>query len=75
MSEKDGSKSIMETRKKEIQEKFLKELCLHVDFPKQGFGSSNDGNTARTFFENCDKVAEITGIQIYLFFILTLYFI
>lgn len=28
----------------------------------KGFGSSNDGNTARKFFENCDIVAEITGV-------------
>lgn len=56
---------MMEKRKKEIQDKFLKEMALRIDFPKPGFGSSNDGNTARRFFENYAKSAEITGkIQI-----------
>lgn len=34
-----------------------------VDAPKQGYGNTNDGNTARTFFnpKNLDVVAEITG--------------
>ena len=59
----------MEARKKIIQNKFLSELSLRVDFPKPGFGSSNDGNTARRFFENRAKSAEITGIN-YLMFIL-----
>lgn len=51
----------MESRKKKIQDEFLKQLALRVDFPKPGFGSSNDGNTARRFFENYKKSAEITG--------------
>lgn len=31
--------------------------------PKQGFGSTNDGNTARKFFKNYKISAEITGID------------
>lgn len=31
--------------------------------PKQGSGSTNDGNTARTFFRNYKKVSEITGFD------------
>lgn len=38
-------------------------MGLHVDFVKQGLGTSNDGNTARRFFENFKKSAEITGID------------
>lgn len=34
-----------------------------VDFPKPGFGSSNDGNTARRFFKDHKTSAEITGID------------
>lgn len=34
-----------------------------VDFPKPGFGSSNDGNTARRFFKDHQTSAEITGID------------
>jgi len=34
-----------------------------VDKPKPGFGNSNDGNTARRFFENVEKSAEITGLS------------
>ena len=44
-----------------IQTKFLDELALRVVFPKQGFGSSNDGNTARRFFDQHTKSSEITG--------------
>lgn len=54
---------MMESRKKEIQAKFLSEMSLKVDFPKQGYGSTNDGNTARKFFENRVKSAEITGTK------------
>ena len=52
--------------KKTIETRFLNELSLRVDFPKQGFGTTNDGNTARRFFENQSKSAEITG-KIYFF--------
>lgn len=41
----------MEENKK-IQEAFKLKLGLIVDKPKPGYGSSNDGNTARRFFQN-----------------------
>lgn len=44
-----------------IQEGLRKKLGILVDTPKQGFGSTNDGNTARVFFKNVDLVAEVTG--------------
>lgn len=49
--------------KKIIQERF-KSVGLIVDQPKPGFGTSNDGNTARRFFENPDLSARITGIDV-----------
>ena len=39
--------AIVARRKKDIQEQFYEKLSLTVDKPKQGFGNSNDGNTAR----------------------------
>lgn len=59
---KDG-KAAFETRKKEIIDKLKLELGLLVDVVKQGYGSTNDGNTARRFFQNCDKASEITGVD------------
>ncbi|CAH0547269.1 unnamed protein product [Brassicogethes aeneus] len=53
----------METRKKLIQDKFKTELGILVDQPKPGYGSTNTGNTARAFFLNEKKAAEITGVD------------
>lgn len=49
--------------KKRIQEAFKEHLGLIVDKPKQGYGSSNDGNTARRFFENSAISSAITGVD------------
>ena len=55
----------IETRKKRIQHDFKEKLGLLVDFPRQeGSGNSNDGNTARRFFQAATISAEITGIDI-----------
>lgn len=43
--------------------KFYEEMGLVVDLPKQSGGNSNDGNTARKFFDNAEKVASITGLH------------
>lgn len=51
----------METRKKSIQDKFRDKLGLIVDSIKPGYGTTNDGNTARRFFNNPQISAEITG--------------
>ncbi|KAF2897853.1 hypothetical protein ILUMI_08324 [Ignelater luminosus] len=32
--------------------------------PKQQSGNTNDGNTARKFFRNAEKSAEITGVNV-----------
>lgn len=57
-------KNIVETRKKEIQKEFKQKLGLLVDKPKPGYGSTNDGNTARRFFYNAETSAEITGCSL-----------
>lgn len=50
--------------KKTYQDQLRCQLGLIVDKPKPGFGSSNDGNTARTFFLNSVVVANICQIDI-----------
>lgn len=57
-------KDKVEKRKKNIQESLQKKLGLKVDIPKQGFGTSNDGNTARRFFQASDLVSKILGVNL-----------
>lgn len=38
-------------------------MSLLVDVPKPGYGTSNDGNTARKFFSKSSLSASITGID------------
>lgn len=56
-------KEKVQTRKKEIQEKFRRHMDLLIDMPKPGFGTTNDGNTARRFFRNPELASEITGVS------------
>lgn len=56
-------KEVVENRKKEIQDKFKRQLGLLVDIPKANFGNTNDGNSSRRFFEEYDISAAITGID------------
>ena len=58
-----GDKLEVKERESVIQEAFKKELGLIVDVPKQGSGTSNDGNTARRFFQNYSISAKITGVD------------
>lgn len=57
------NKLIFEETKKRIQSEFKKQMGLTVDKPKPGFGSTNDGNTSRTFFKNASLSSSITGID------------
>ena len=51
-------------RKRCIQDKFLNEMSLRVDFPSaQGSGNTNDGNTSRRIFADYDKASQITGFD------------
>lgn len=59
----DEHKEEIKNRKMEIQKKFKDEMGLIIDRPKPGFGTSNDGNTARRFFKNHEKSATITGLD------------
>lgn len=63
---KGENKEIFENTKKRIQNEFKSKLGLIIDKPKQGYGSSNDGNTARRFFINFKISSEITGINVIL---------
>lgn len=56
-------KALVEQRKKAIQDKFKHKMGLIVDIPKPGFGTSNNGNTARRFFANPKLAAEVTEID------------
>lgn len=50
--------------KARIQAAFSQELRLNVDIPLGTYGNTNDGNTARKFFLNHEKSAEITGVDV-----------
>lgn len=59
--------------KAQVQRAFKSKLSLLVDMPKPGCGSSNDGNTARRFFQNYEESSLITGVDknlIYRFYII-----
>lgn len=60
---RDENKNKMEIRKKRIIDDLKKELGILVDQPKLGYGSTNTGNTARTFFKEYKKSAKITGVD------------
>lgn len=59
----DSDKLLIQENKERIQDEFKRKLGLRVDFPKSGFGNSNDGNTSRRFFDDPELAAEITGID------------
>lgn len=60
---RNEDKLLKETKKNMTQEEFRERTGLLIDIVKQGFGTTNDGNTARRFFENYEVSAEITGIN------------
>lgn len=59
----EDNKSVVQQRKKQIQDRFREELGLLIDIVKQGSGTTNDGNTARKFFEFPERTATITGLD------------
>ena len=58
----DERKTIAD-RKKAIQKGFKDVLGLKIDFPKQGFGNTNDGNTARGFFQDESLCTQNLGVD------------
>jgi hypothetical protein len=63
MKKTEEEKISVNQRKRKIQAQFREKLSL-VDIPKQGFGNTNDGNTARRAFENAEVFAEITDVDL-----------
>ena len=59
----ESEKMIILNRKKDIQEKFKQQLGIIVDKPKPGYGNSNDGDSARRFFQNSEISAAITEVD------------
>lgn len=57
------NKARLEERKKEIQKLFKREVGLIVDKPKSGAGNTNDGNTARRFFNDAETTSKLTGLN------------
>lgn len=60
-----ATKAYQDLKKKmeEIQNRFREEIGLVIDKPKQVSGNTNDGNTARRFFQAYDITSEITGVN------------
>lgn len=56
-------KETVKNNKYRIQQKFRERCGLIVDKPKPGFGNTNDGNTARRFFQNEKLSSEITHLD------------
>ena len=57
------NKRKMAIRKKKIQKLFFKKMGLNIDMPRDsGHGTSNDGNTARRFYERPDIVSKILNV-------------
>lgn len=58
------NKILKENKKKKIQNEMKARLSISVDIVKQGYGTSNDGNTARRFFEEAETVSKILDIDV-----------
>lgn len=59
-----SEKDIVAQNKERIRKEFRERCGLIVDKPKPGFGNTNDGNTARRFFQNAELSAEITKVDL-----------
>ncbi|XP_060801327.1 uncharacterized protein LOC106142803 [Amyelois transitella] len=57
------NKNLKKARKDFTQQQFKEQMGLLIDIVKQGFGTTNDGNTARKFFREYQKSAQITKID------------
>ena len=56
-------KQKMSKAKKRIQKEFWVEVGLIVDVPQHGSGTSNNGNTARKFFQDPELTSSITRVD------------
>lgn len=57
-------KQLTENTKKNIIDRLKAEMYLLVDIPKPGYGTTNDGNTVRRFFQQPFLASSITGIDL-----------
>lgn len=57
------SNEVLKDRQVSIRQALKERLGLRLNEPLPGGGNSNDGNTARRFFNDVDAVAEITGLD------------
>lgn len=60
---REENKTKFMENKTRIQREFKSRMGLRVDEVKQGFGTTNDGNTARRFFSEVDIAADITKLD------------
>lgn len=59
----DFDKAVQKETKKKITDRLRKEMGLLVDIPKPGCGTTNDGNTARRFFQQPTLASSITNVD------------
>jgi hypothetical protein len=60
--DEDEKKQVKE-KKQRLIETLKSEMSLLVNIPKPGFGTTNDGNTARKFFREYALSSSITGLN------------
>lgn len=60
---KGADKDTKEQKKRNVQDELRTNLGIIVDVVRQGHGSTNDGNTARRFFDNPVIVSPATGVD------------
>lgn len=58
------ARELRASKKRHVQQEFLKD-GLRIDFPApNGSGSSMDGNTSRRAFRNCQRLHDVTGVNL-----------
>lgn len=62
-SARGNNKILKQNKKKQVQNDLKLQLSITVDIVKQGYGTTNDGNTARRFFANPGAVSNIIGVD------------
>lgn len=61
---RDENKKLRKLKQEATQAEFREQSGLLIDIVKQGFGTTNDGNTARRFFKDYELTARITKIDV-----------
>jgi hypothetical protein len=60
----EAQKITFRQRKLEIQKRLWEQMGLNIDKPKaNGSGTTNDGNTSRSAFNQTEKFAEVTDVD------------